>query len=326
MRVMAQVNQRAREQRIPVTVHFDLTYRCHQRCVHCYLPEAYRRGAGPGPELDTDQVKNILDQLAAAGTFFLTFSGGEIFLRPDLLQLVAYARRLNFSISLMSSGSMGIEAEQVRVLSDIGLEALFISLHSLEAETHDQISGAPGSWSMVWKVLQKCRNRGLRVVLNSQALRLNYRGLTALKRYALQAEIPLRMDDDLSPRWDGRPHPKGLALNPKESHWFHQEIGGGNGSGEREPATVPADPQEGGCGAGLSRGYINPQGELWPCLELPWPCGRLLQGTDFSRLWRESPILNWLRPLLSKDREVKGPFCEYLRKNRIKPDEAITHQ
>ncbi|MBM4284566.1 MAG: radical SAM protein [Deltaproteobacteria bacterium] len=109
MAVLDHVYQKAREHLIPLSVHFDLTYRCHQRCIHCYIPEAWRRGEGPGPELTTHQIKNILDQLADAGTFFLTFSGGEIFLREDFFEILCYARDLNFSISLMTSGTCGIQ-------------------------------------------------------------------------------------------------------------------------------------------------------------------------------------------------------------------------
>ena len=39
-------------------------------------------------------VEEVLDQLAAAGTLFLTLSGGELLLRKDFFPLLAHARRL----------------------------------------------------------------------------------------------------------------------------------------------------------------------------------------------------------------------------------------
>ena len=66
--------QRSLAKNLPLNVHFDLTYRCNERCVHCYLDhEDYG-------EVTTAEVKRVLDELATAGTLFLTFSGGEIFL------------------------------------------------------------------------------------------------------------------------------------------------------------------------------------------------------------------------------------------------------
>jgi len=59
----------------PLSVHFDLTYRCNERCVHCYLDHDNHG------ELTTAECIAVMEDLARAGTLFLTFSGGEIFLR-----------------------------------------------------------------------------------------------------------------------------------------------------------------------------------------------------------------------------------------------------
>src|SRR2546426_5956411 len=61
--------------RIPLSVHIDLTMRCNERCIHCYRVIERR------PELTTDELRALLDDVARAGTLYLTFSGGEIFLR-----------------------------------------------------------------------------------------------------------------------------------------------------------------------------------------------------------------------------------------------------
>ena len=68
-------------------MQFDLTYRCNERCIHCYLDH------DDHGELTTAEVKDILDQLAAAGTLFLIFSGGELLLRKDLFELLALRAR-----------------------------------------------------------------------------------------------------------------------------------------------------------------------------------------------------------------------------------------
>jgi MoaA/NifB/PqqE/SkfB family radical SAM enzyme len=320
MRPLDRAFEKAMELCYPLTVHLDLTYRCHQRCVHCYLPEAWRRGNGPGPEMDTRQIKGILDQLAAAGTFFITFSGGEIFLRADLFTILQHARKLNFTLSLMTSGALGPDKEQARELANLGVQAILVSLHGLSASLHDPITGVPGSCKRVRRTIENCRRQGLLVVLNSQAVASNYRHLRALKEHASREGLTLRMDDNLTPRWDGRPHPHGLALNPEERAWLLQSISEAGGA---EPATPGPNAEGGGCRAGLSLGYITPQGEVWPCLELPWPCGRLTGNGQFAQIWRQSTVLNWLRPLIKKDREVKEPFCVYLRRRRISPELSL---
>ena len=53
--LMQMVWDRALEQRVPLSVQFDLTYRCNERCVHCYLDH------DDHGELTTAEVKDVLD-------------------------------------------------------------------------------------------------------------------------------------------------------------------------------------------------------------------------------------------------------------------------
>ena len=73
---MADLTERLLERsvrlRIPLSVHIDLTMRCNEICRHCYRVVEQR------PELTTDELKAILEDLAKAGTLYLTFSGGEV--------------------------------------------------------------------------------------------------------------------------------------------------------------------------------------------------------------------------------------------------------
>src|SRR4029077_13443316 len=66
MSLMQQMNQRAMELGVPLAIHLDVTYRCNERCVHCYLDH------NDHGEMSTAEIKDVLDQLAEAGTFFLT--------------------------------------------------------------------------------------------------------------------------------------------------------------------------------------------------------------------------------------------------------------
>jgi hypothetical protein len=53
-------------------------------------------------------------QFADAGVFFLTISGGEIFLRPDLFDILEHARRLMFSVKIKTNAKGEYQAIGVR--------------------------------------------------------------------------------------------------------------------------------------------------------------------------------------------------------------------
>ena len=85
---------------VPMSVQLDLTYRCNERCVHCYLDHEDHG------EMTTAEILGLLDQLAEAGVFFLTLSGGEIFMRKDLFEIMERARSLTFVVKLKTNAVM----------------------------------------------------------------------------------------------------------------------------------------------------------------------------------------------------------------------------
>jgi MoaA/NifB/PqqE/SkfB family radical SAM enzyme len=70
MSLMSDLNQKALGRGVPLSVHLDVTYRCNERCVHCYLDHD---GRG---EMTAAEIDALLPQLTEAGVFFLTLSGG----------------------------------------------------------------------------------------------------------------------------------------------------------------------------------------------------------------------------------------------------------
>src|SRR5579863_1033662 len=117
------LSQKALEAGVPFGVHIDLTWRCNERCIHCYLDHE------DSAELTFDELRGVLDQLAEAGVFFLTFSGGEIFLRKDLEQIVAHARARSFDIKLKTNALL-IGPEQAAWISRLGVHQVQVSIYS----------------------------------------------------------------------------------------------------------------------------------------------------------------------------------------------------
>ena len=78
------------ENNIPAWSMIELTYRCNLKCSHCYLPggQSEKSGESGERELTTGEVKKVLDQLAEEGCLFLAFTGGEIFLRKDVFEIL----------------------------------------------------------------------------------------------------------------------------------------------------------------------------------------------------------------------------------------------
>jgi len=107
--LIQEMSDKAQRLGIPLGVQFDLTYRANERCVHCYLDHDGR------DEMTTAEIKDLLEQMAEAGVFFLTFSGGEIMMRRDFFEIVEHARRLSFCVKLKTNAVMVRQSEADRI-------------------------------------------------------------------------------------------------------------------------------------------------------------------------------------------------------------------
>lgn len=72
----------------------ELTYRCNEKCRHCYVYDEC------GDELTTEQVKTVLDDLSRMGVLSVVFTGGEVFVRKDIFEILEYAYQKHFAVDL----------------------------------------------------------------------------------------------------------------------------------------------------------------------------------------------------------------------------------
>jgi radical SAM protein with 4Fe4S-binding SPASM domain len=91
-------------------------------------------------ELKTKEAKRMFDMAADFGTEYLFITGGESFLREDLLELIEYASNLGLHLYLKTSGrAINKERDLARRLASYNCQVL-ISIDGLE-EVDDMLRG-----------------------------------------------------------------------------------------------------------------------------------------------------------------------------------------
>jgi len=121
----------------PYALLAEITYRCPLHCPYCSNPVQYPTGR----ELETAEWRRVIEEAAALGVLQAGFSGGEPLLRPDLAELVAYARAAGLYTNLITSG-LGLDAKRASALREAGLDSVQISFQAGEAALADGIAGA----------------------------------------------------------------------------------------------------------------------------------------------------------------------------------------
>ena len=143
----------------PVVV-WNITRRCNLRCVHCY---AHATGEGTPDELTTQEGKTLIDDLAKFGVPVLLFSGGEPLVRKDLPELANYAVEKGMRAVISTNGTL-ITAQTAKVLKDIGLSYVGISLDGMEA-VNDKFRAVKGAFQSALEGIRNCKAAGIKVGL-----------------------------------------------------------------------------------------------------------------------------------------------------------------
>lgn len=281
---------------IPLSVQLDLTYRCNERCIHCYLDH------DDHGEMTTSEIKDLLNQMADAGVFYLTISGGEILMRRDFFEILEHARLRTFCVKLKTNGVLIREKEAQR-LRKLGVESVQISIYSHRPEVHDAITKMPGSFRKSIEAVRFLRQQGLLVTLANVLMVQNSADYKGVKALAIELGAQFIVDPTVTPMMDG--DRSILKLNVDSAalqEVFRSEDLVGN---IEEFCAPPRSVDEEAldmlpCSAGHTACYVSPYGDVYPCVQFPLPSGNV-RRTKFVEIWRDSPQLKEVRSITLRD-------------------------
>jgi AdoMet-dependent heme synthase len=299
MSLMQEMNERALELGVPLAIHLDVTYRCNERCVHCYLDH------DDHGEMTTAEIKDVLQQLAEAGTFFLTLSGGEVLMRQDFFELLEYARGLRFNVRIKTNGVM-IRKQEARRMVELGVEQVQISIYSHRPEVHDAITKLPGSLKRSVEAVRFLKSQGLKVTIANVLMTVNSGDHAGVRALARDLGVTYTLDPTITPKMDGDTSILSLRIPGSELNavFRNQDLVGNVEEFCAPPPAPGEDIMEGyPCSAGHTAAYITPYGDVFPCVQFPLPSGNVRQQ-KFIDIWRDSPELNEVRSIHAKDLPV----------------------
>jgi AdoMet-dependent heme synthase len=294
--LMEELNSKALSLGVPLSAHLDVTYRCNERCVHCYLDHEDHG------EMTLAEIKDLLDQLADAGVLFLTLSGGEVLMRMDFFDILKYARRLQFCVKIKTNGVM-IREKEARLIRELGVQEIRISIYSHRAEIHDAITKLPGSLKRSVAAIRLLKSCGLTVAIGNVLMLQNLNDYPGVKHLANELGVPVITDPTITPKMDGDRSLLQLGIRDTQlSHLFHDTELVENAD---EFCAVPEAVDDSAldniaCSAGHTYCYISPYGDVYPCVQFPLPCGNVRKD-KFLDIWRHSIQMNEVRSIRARD-------------------------
>lgn len=278
---------------MPRVLAWEVTRRCPLACRHC------RAGAANvyyENELSTEECRRVIDSL---GRMMVIWTGGEPMLRPDIIELVAYATSRGLR-SVMAPCGMLVTEERLAALKSAGVMACSFSLDGPDAASHDAFRGVSGAYENVTRAMRIARATGMPFQVNTTVSTLNADKLDAI--YARAVELGASKLDlfFLVPVGRG----KGIAdyaLSDEQTRhvldWaFARAKAGPLAIKETCCPSAPAywaarggeavcGPRPCGCLGGRGFAFLSHIGDLQTCGFIDVPCGNIRDfGLDFRAL------------------------------------------
>lgn len=289
---------------LPVLSEVAVTYRCNLACLFCYASCSCHQAAS-SEELRTPQLERILDVIRRdAQVPSTSFTGGEPMLRPDIIDLVAYAKSIGLRVNLITNGTL-VDADAARALRDAGLDSAQASLEGVTPDTHDSLTQVEGSFQATLAGVGHLRDVGLAVHTNTTLNRRNLAEASEIPRLVQQLGLKRFSMNLVIPCGSAGPAAPGQgAEQPRESLWVrYSEVGdivrevrkAARRCGVQflwyspTPCCIFNPVAEGlghkGCAACDGLLSVAPNGDVLPCSSLAEPVGNLLRE-PFADIWR----------------------------------------
>jgi radical SAM protein with 4Fe4S-binding SPASM domain len=179
-RIPAKLVEASRSLR-PVTV-WNATSKCNLKCIHCYA-----NAKVVGDELNTEEAKLFIDDLAEMRIPVLLFSGGEPLLRKDILELMTYATSKGVRCSLSTNGTL-ISSKVAEKLKEAGISYVGVSIDGVR-ETNDVFRGVRGAFDKAFEGLLNVKEVGIPTGVRFTVTKYNLKDVPAIVDLLVENEI-----------------------------------------------------------------------------------------------------------------------------------------
>ncbi len=261
----------SRRKRIHLDVAIELTYRCNNRCVHCFCNLPRNDKQALQNEMKAEEIKNILDELADMGCLWLLLTGGEPFLREDFEEIYLYAKKKGFIITLFTNGTL-IDKKTINLLLHYPPFAVEVTLYGATKDTYENVTRSRGSYQKCIEGIKKVLGAKLKLKLKTMAITLNQHEIEAMDTMAQEFGCEFRFDAMIQKRIDDKKYsdPERYRLRPDDAVRLDTQFPDKMIAYREFCDRFLGKPQNTDrlyqCGAGRSSMHINPYGIAMGCM------------------------------------------------------------
>lgn len=286
------------------SLQFELSSRCNERCIHCYIPNDKKNH---GFDMPTAKVKSIIDEFAAMGGIHVTLSGGEAFLHKDIIEIARYCREKDLKISILSN-LISLKDDQIKALKEVNLSLIQVSLYSMDPEIHDFITTVKGSFERTKASIEKLVAADIPIQISCPIMKANRIGYDKVLDYAHKLKVKAQTDYIMMARSDLDTENLANRLSLEETEELLRDIIEHDIRYREEtlqqlPITdeikfnLERFMKQPVCGVGYDNCCITANGDVYPCAGWQdYVLGNVYKQT-LKEIWEESERVKELRKI-----------------------------
>lgn len=290
----------AKENNYLMSLQFELTSRCNERCIHCYIPNKKKDN---GIDLPFRLFKKAIDQFSEMGGLQVSLSGGEIFLHRDILDMIKYCREKDMQISLLSN-LISLNKEQVKIIKEANVSIVQASLYSMDEKIHDSITQVKGSYTKTRNAIELLVKERIPVMISCPLMKANANSYHNILQYAHSLGIKAQTDFILMAKEDLDTTNLNNRISLSETENVIKEILLNAGvdsvdsiSDNTQPSKVLLKLSQPVCAAGITNLCINANGNIFPCNGWQGFKAGNLYKESLNKIWETSDSLKELRSI-----------------------------
>lgn len=273
---LADLRDRANRREQPLSAILELTYACNWRCVFCFNPRHHDL-----TPLSVDEWRDVLDGLRSLGTLHVTLTGGEPLTHPGFFAIAEAVRSRFFALRIFTNGAL-VDADTAARISELHPAGVELSLHGASALTHDTVTGRAGSFDALLRGVRELRVRDVPLLLKTPLTRHNEAEVVTMADLARRLGVPLQVDPRLTPKDDGDLSPLAHSASPGGAESVREIVR----AGEPAPSERKRRPGEPYCAVGRSTLAVDPEGNVYPCIQWRQATMGNVHDAPIAELWR----------------------------------------
>ena len=300
------------------SVMFELTYRCSEKCIHCYNEGATRNDEeiskrGDRVELTLDDYKRIIDELYDLGLVKVCLTGGDPFSKSFAWELIDYLYNKGIAFDVFTNGQAIVN--NVERLANYYPRLVGVSIYSGIPEVHDYITRIKGSWDKSMSVVRQLSELGVPMNLKCCVMRPNVKSYYLVadiaKQYGAVPQFEISLTDSIE---GDRCVSKYLRMTDEQLEIVLRDDNIPLYVGKEAPnyGGQKKNMAENPCGAGYNSFCITPEGNLIPCCSFHTILG-CLREESIAEITKTSKELMYWRSLSVNNYEECGrhDYCDY---------------